>query len=260
MPSPFPGMNPYLENRKLWRDVHHRLITALGDYLSIQLRPKYIVAVEIEVYKTTEENIMVGVPDVSVQRPLNVGNPTTINVAVAEPATEPLIVNLPMPEIVKQGYLEIIDVVKQEVVTAIELISPANKRSGKGRLTYEKKRLEILGSSTHLVEIDLLRSWQHLPFENGIESDYRILVSRANHRPNAELYAFNIQNNIPKFPIPLKPEDIEPVIDLHELLNGVYDRASYDLRIDYNREPTPPFTEKDAIWADNLLRQKQCRQ
>lgn len=119
MPSPFPGMNPYLENRKLWRDVHHRLITTLADYLSIQLRPKYIVAVEIEIYKTTEENILVGVPDVSVQRPLNAANPTTPNVAVAEATAEPLTVILPMPEIVKQGYLEIIDVVKQEVVTAI---------------------------------------------------------------------------------------------------------------------------------------------
>lgn len=117
-----------------------------------------------------------------------------------------------------------------------------------------------MGSSTHLVKIDLLRSWQHLPFENGIESDYRILISRANHRPNAELYAFNIQDNIPKFPIPLKSQDVEPVIDLHELLEGIYDRASYDLRIDYNQEPTPPFSEKDAIWANKLLREKECRQ
>ena len=257
----FPGMNPYLESPEIWPNLHHCLIVELLKLLSPQLRPKYKVSVEVQMYETIGENVLVGLPDVAIQRPLTATNPTKTNVLVAEPATEPLKVIIPMPAMVKVLSLQIRGVVSQELVTAIEILSPANKPSGKGRETYLQKRQNVLASYTHLVEIDLLRNWQPMPFfGEGIQSDYRILVSRANHRPRADLYAFNIPDNIPKFPIPLKSEDVEPVVDLQPLLESIYEYASYALSINYNQQPTPPFTEKDANWADNLLRQKQCRQ
>jgi len=261
MPSPFPGMNPYLEHPELWAGVHLLLIAALTESLAPQLRPKYRVAVEVRMYQTSgEESLLVGIPDVAVKPSQSATNETTPNVAVAELSTQPLTVNIPMPEIVKQGYLEIKEVATGEVVTAIELLSPVNKRSGDGRKAYETKRLRVLGSSTHLIEIDLLRRWQPMPILNqGIESHYRLLVSRGECRPQADLYAFNLQQKIPLFPLPLKSGDSEPLVDLHQLLNTVYDRGSYDLAIDYSQQPVPPLSEMDAAWADTLLQDQGLR-
>ncbi len=261
MSFPFPGMNPYLEDPELWPGVHGRLIVAIADSLSPQLRPSYFVAIEERIYQTTgDERLLVGIPDVVVQRPVNTTNPTMPNVAVAAPSVQPATVTLPMPETVKERYLEVRHVGTKEVVTVIEVLSPKNKRSGEGRNAYETKRHRVLGSSTHLVEIDLLRAGEPMPtLGNSIQSDYRILVSRGSHRPKADLYAFNLQNVIPSFPLPLRSEDVEPLLDLQTLLSELYDRASYDLVIDYSRKPVPPLSEADAAWADALLREKGLR-
>ena len=151
MPSPFPGMNPYLENSELWSDFHHRLITAIADLLAPQLEPKYIVAIERRIYEVIGENpLLVGIPDVMVQRPLNATNSTT-NVAILSPPAQPITVTVPIPETIRQSYLEVRQVGTNQVVTSIEILSPVNKRSGKGREIYEAKRQNVLGSFTNLV-------------------------------------------------------------------------------------------------------------
>lgn len=258
MPSPFPGMNPYLEHPQLWQEVHSRLIVAIADALGPQLRPKYRVAIEKRVYDNTDD-LLVGRPDGAIFQavpdaalpPL----PQTSSVL-----TEPLIVEVPMPEAVTERYLEIRAVETGEVVTVLELLSPSNKQAGRGRQVYEAKRLAVLGSFTHLVEIDLIRAFKPLPIRGAIApSLYRILVSRANQRPKAVLYAFNLPDAIPSFPIPLQPEDTEPLVNLQLLLNQVYERASYDLAIDYTQAPVPPLSEADAAWAAVWLQSQQLR-
>ncbi|MBZ8180127.1 DUF4058 family protein [Oscillatoria salina] len=257
MPSPFPGMNPYLESPLFWSGFHHWLIIDIARLLSPQLRPKYLVAVEVRTYETSgEDSLLVGLPDVTIKAAQTASKSTKTNVAVATPATKPLTVNLPIPETIKEGYLEIRDVKTKQVITAIELLSPTNKRSGKGREKYLQKRQRILGSSTHLVEIDLLRGGQTMPMDTkGIKSDYRILVSKENRRPQADLYAFNLRETIPEFPLPLRREDSEPVINLQALINQIYDQASFDLQIDYSQPPIPKLTETERTWADDLLQQ-----
>ncbi|MEH1786328.1 MAG: DUF4058 family protein [Nostoc sp.] len=158
MAYPFPGMNPYLENPELWPGVHGRLIVAIADDLSPQLRPKYFVAIEERIYQTTgDDKLLVGIPDVIVQNSQTAINPNIPNIAVATPAVQPKTVTVPIPEIVKERYLEVRKVATKEVVTVIKILSPKNKRLGEGRNAYETKRQRVLGSSTHLVEIDLLR-------------------------------------------------------------------------------------------------------
>jgi hypothetical protein len=261
MPSPFPGMNPYLEHPELWSGVHLLLIADLTNSLAPQLRPKYRVSIEVRVYETTgEQGLLVGIPDLTVKRPLSTSQPTSTNVITAEPSTQPLTVILPIPEIIRQGYLEVREVVTGEVVTVIEILSPVNKRPGEGRKTYENKRQKVLGSLTHLVEIDLLRSWKPMPiYGKKIESDYRILVSRNEKRPQGDLYTFNLQDKIPTFPLPLKAEDKEPIIDLQTIIDDIYDRAGYDLVIDYSQEPIPNLSEQDTVWVDNLLKEQGLR-
>ncbi|NEP46440.1 MAG: DUF4058 family protein, partial [Okeania sp. SIO2H7] len=137
---------------------------------------------------------------------------------------------------------------------------PANKRSGKGRKAYLTKRERVLTAKTHLVEIDLLRSGEPMPIlDNDIKSDYRILVSRSDRRPLADLYRFNIRDAIPSFSLPLQSGDVEPVIDLQPLLDTVYDLGGFDTAVDYSKEATPRLSKADAQWTDALLKQQSFR-
>ncbi|MDB9512745.1 DUF4058 family protein [Kamptonema animale CS-326] len=253
MSSPFPGMNPYLELPALWHEFHNRLIVAISDALTPYLRPRYYVAVETRTYLDDDNpELLVGIPDAIVL--------TASKTPVAQPTatatqTRPKQIRLPMPVEVKERYLEVREVGTHQVITAIEVLSPKNKRKGEGRTAYEKKRLRVLGSLSHLVEIDLLRENIPMPMI-GVEetSDYRIVVSRASNRPMADLYEFQLREKIPSFSLPLKPGEPELTVDLQAILLGVYDRGSYQFRIDY-RQPVPPpkLSAADRQWVDALL-------
>ncbi len=261
MTSPFPGMNPYLEHPEIWPGIHLLLISELTNFLSPQLRPKYRVAVEVRIYETIgTQSLLVGIPDLTIKGSQATTKQPTTSVAVAESTTQPQTVEVPVPETVKQGYLEVREVATSEVITAIEILSPINKRSGEGRKQYESKRNKVLGSSTHLVEIDLLRKGEPMPvYHSNLQTHYRILVSRENRRPQADLYTFNLLDTIPSFPLPLKSGDREPLIDLQLLLSNVYNQASYDLAIDYTQEPVPLLSEEDRVWINTLLIEQQLR-
>lgn len=216
MPSPFPGTNPYLEHPELWSEVHHWMITLIAELLVSKLRPKYQVVIEKRVYQISgEDSLLVGISDVVVGRSSSVSASQGItSVAVALPPVKPITVNIPMPQ-------EVREVGTGEVVTVIEVLSPKNKRPGEGRRAYENKRQKVLGSSTHIVEIDLLRGGQPMPIlENSIQVTYRILVSRSDRRPQAELYPFGLQEPIPPFQLPLRHSDPEPLVDLQALLHS----------------------------------------
>jgi Protein of unknown function (DUF4058) len=253
MPSPFPGMNPYLELPALWHEFHNRLIVAISDALTPYLQPRYYVAVETRTYLDDDNpELLVGIPDAIVLRASKtpVAQPTAIATQ-----TRPKQIQLPIPVEVKERYLEVREVGTHQVITVIEVLSPKNKRKGEGRTAYEKKRQRVLGSSSHLVEIDLLRENMPMPMI-GVEgtSDYRIVLSRATTRPMADLYEFQLREPIPSFPLPLKPGDSELAVDLQAIVLGVYDRGSYHVRIDYHQPvPPPKLSEADLLWVDDLL-------
>ncbi len=243
----FPGMNPYLENPALWSEVHSWLIVELARKLNPSLIPKYRAAVEKRVYM---DSLLVGIPDASVfqQKPGN----SRSNVVTTEVLSKPIRVTLPLTEEITERYLEIREVKTGRVITVVEVLSPKNKRVGEGRDKYLTKRQKILDSATHLVEIDLLGTGNFMPMVQGIRSDYRILVSRANLRPEAELYPFNVTEPIPQFLFPLQPPDEEPVVNLAEFLGQVYQEAALDLAIDYSVQPVPPLSESDFLFVQSL--------
>jgi len=162
-----------------------------------------------------------------------------------------------MPVEVKERYLEVRDSTTNLVITAIELLSPKNKRSEEGWESYEKKRQAILSSATHFIEVDLLRAGQPLPMFNAPATAYRILISRSNVRPAADLYSFNLQQSMPDIPIPLKPDSDEPIISLQAAFNSVYDRARYATRIDYHQPAPPPkLTDTEQAWLQHQIASK----
>lgn len=247
MTPTFPGMNPYLENPALWSEVHSWLIVELARYLNPSLVPKYRAAVEKRVYL---DALLVGIPDASVFEQKLKNEPNSV--ATTEVLNKPIRVKLPLTEEITERYLEIREVKTGRVITVIEILSPKNKRVGEGRDKYLTKRQKVLNSATHLVEIDLLKTGNFMPMAEAISSDYRILVSRSNLRPEAELYPFNLRESIPQFLLPLQSGDREPVVNLFEVLKQVYQEAALDLVIDYSQQPIPPLSENDFQWVQSL--------
>ena len=208
MSTPFPGMDPYLERRGIWKQVHTDLIVSIRRFLTPLLRPRYHVGIEECTYLAVlpPDDQGTGIPDVLITLPQRhtAGAPMATALTTPE-AAQPVVAELPMPEEVQERYLEIRTVPEQQVITVIEIVSPANKLSREGREQYENKRLKVLGSLTHLVEVDLLRTAQPLPMKVASHNDYRILVSRSQHRPRADLYLFGCATLFPPFRFPSDP-------------------------------------------------------
>lgn len=249
MSYPFPGMNPWLEDAKIWRNVHLSLINAIRDELAPQLEPRYFVDVETHTYISTSPNMPIRTryPDVSI---LKRGEPA-VSLPNVRSAAIPLVIDLPLPEPYEEPYLVVRLIPDGEVVTVIEVLSHTNKRAGNERRSYIEKRGTLIDSEVHFIEIDLLRAYDAMPYTEHLMADYRILVRRRELRRQAHVYAFSVREPIPLFP--LLPDDQEPLVDLGALLHEIYDRARYRLVIDYSKPPTPPLSAEDAVWAADCL-------
>ncbi len=257
MTTPFPGMDPYLEGPTLWPDVHNSVVAALRDTLGPLLRPRYYVRLEERTYLGEPEGLdFIGRPDINVLRDDGGRRYNEGKTSGAKAAT----VEVPVPDPIKETYLVVRGAGNHEVVTVLELLSPANKRPGEGRRVYEAKRMEIISTRTNLVEVDLVRAGEPMPvFGAEGKSDYRILVSRGRRRPRADLYAFSVRDPIPRFALPLRSGDKEPDVDIGATLRALYDRAAYDMSIDYRVDAVPPLSEPDRAWADSLLHAADVR-
>jgi Protein of unknown function (DUF4058) len=250
MLNPFPGMNPYLEHPELWHQVHNRLMIGIADVIAAQVAPKYCVSIEQRTYQSFDDpRSIVGIADVAVKPDSWQTDRAIDREASVSILTRPERVQLPIPWEVKERYLEVREVATKELITVIEVLSPVNKRSGKGRSIYETKRTKILTSLTNLIEIDLLRSGQPMDMMGATESQYRILVSRSIDRPSADLFRFNLQDPIPDFPVPLRPESPDAIVDLQAILNETYQRGRLDLSIDYSQDLVPTLSEADRLWV-----------
>ena len=256
MPSPFPGMDPYLEHPSLWPDVHNSLIMAIRELLAPVLRPAYFCQIEERVYITDEFEASSDliIPDNAISSsPLDHGNKTqSSSVMVLD---EPIpVINVIDAEI-HEPYLQIIDAASQQIVTVIEVLSPSNKIAGSaGLASYREKRRQILHSDANWIEIDFLRTGVRIPIAGRyINSDYRIHWSRAAERPREWVQCIALEQRLPIIPIPLRVGETEPKLDLQAVLTLIYERAGYEVILDYSSEPALPFTETQRQWAKNIL-------
>jgi hypothetical protein len=256
MPSPFPGMNPYIERPDVWNDFHDSFIPAAREVLIPQIQPRYFVRIEEHLFITeppAKERFALGRPDLSVHPAPGVSAGAGGGLAVAAPAS------VGMPVIVEEErlpYLEIHDRDRNEVVAVVELLSPANKATGPHRDHYLAKVRRILASRATFVEIDLLRAGPKMPWADLPECDYYAIVSRhaarANGNPRAGLWPLRVRDPLPTISIPLRPGEPEPTLDLQAILHRIYDAAGYQMFL-YQSDPEPPLSPADAVWAAQLL-------
>ena len=254
MPSPFPGMNPYLEQADAWHDFHQRFITRIAEELTPAIVPKYFAKIDENVYiheLSAEERSLLGRPDVAV---LESGLRDRATTAVAHRTAPAYGQVLPATDVTREPLIEIRDRESRELVTVIEVLSPTNKSRSRGsdRDQYLAKRQSILDSPAHLVEIDLLRGSPRMPVANLPACDYVVMVSRTEERPDVGLWPFMLRERLPEIPIPLRRGDPDAVLDLQPLLNSVYDAAGYHYYI-YGGAPSPPLQAEDAKWAEEII-------
>lgn len=255
MPSPFPGMDPYLENPAIWGSVHNHLIVAMQEFLAGPLEPKYYILGRERVYISDplDPGRQVIAPDVFVSEQPAVAQPQSVtgNQRVLTTPTQQVTL---LDEEIRDYYLAIYNKLSHKVVTIIELLSPANKTPGaRGREAFIQKRREVLASDVHWLEIDLLRAGQRDPWAAG-KSDYCALLSRAEKRGRTDLWLFNLRQPLPVLPVPLQPPDPDIPLPLTQILQTIYDRGRYYNIIDYNQPPAPPLSEGEATWAASLLK------
>ncbi len=264
MPSPFPGMDPYLEAH--WRDVHAALIIYSRDALQGVLPRSLRARVEESVLLETPTGIGdhplypdVRVVEYHAKRIADGGASASLAVA------EPLLVEVEQ-ETIAEPYLEIIDRESgNRVVTVIEFLSPSNKTPGPNREQYLRKQKDICSSTANLVEIDLNRFGIHtlafplIHLKPRGRTPYMACVRRVVMPGKAEVYPMPLQRGLPSVKIPLRPEDEEVQLDLQVLVDQCYRNGGYEGTLNYAVDPDPPFLGTDREWAEQWLCDKGLR-
>jgi hypothetical protein len=249
-------MDPYLEDPRLWPDAHSRLNNAISELIGRQVSPNFTVHIEERVYIATSEETRGQhiAPDVFVvqreSRPARGSSATLIS-----PSAK--VIPLYDPE-VHVRYLEIRDTLSQEVVTTLEVLSPANKAPGTtGREQFLRKRQAVLTSATHWIEIDLLRAGER-PREAAGRGDYYALLARADRAEGYDVWDANLRDPLPTIAIPLRPPYDDVPLDLQTAISLVYERGIYEDKLNYTRPvPSPPLLPADANWVAARLREWQ---
>jgi hypothetical protein len=262
MASPFPGMDPYLEGY-LWPDVHQRLANAIAELLVPALAPKYVARIELYTVMDTSPEGEVGMlyPDVEVLQRLHQAEepPAPATAASAYPPLTPVTVSLPalLPVELRIPVVQVLDRANNQLVTAIELLSPVNKREP-GLAPCREKCRKLLEAGVHLLEIDLLRRGQR-PYRHPRLPDTHYLAAlyRA-HASHIDIWAFNVQDALPVLPVPLRPPDPDVPLDLGAALRLIYERGLYQLSINYRQAPPPPdFSAEDQAWVTGITQSEE---
>ncbi len=256
MPSPFPGMNPYLEG-PLWSSFHAQLCAEIARQLTPAIGPRYIAMVDERLVIDTLDDISIatrvirpGVTLAGKQR----GAPAPA--AVLEP---PLRMATIIESEIPMHFVEIRQIANMAVVTVIEVLSPSNK-DGEGRSDYLRKRRAILNSDVNLIEIDLLRGGQRLPMRDALPNDpYFALIHRASSRPVADVWPIGLRERLPVLPVPLLAPDVDAELDLQAAFTGAYDSVDYGRAIDYSQVLKLPLNELDADWVASVLSGSEAR-
>lgn len=253
MPSPFPGMDPYLEDLSRWSGVHARLIAVIGEMLAPRVAPRFFV--------DSEDHVYILAPDDPGRRRVRPDIYVAEMAMAAAPRRErgrittPTVLELPEPLDVRIPFLEVRDASDRQVVATIEVLSPINKTPGStGRVDFLRKRHQIVRSTVHWIEIDLLRAGARTLEVEG-RAAYYALLHRGGKGEELEAWFAGIREELPTIAVPLAARLPDVPLDLQEAVDTVYERYRYDVGIDYTAGvPVPSLSAEDAAWAAERLR------
>ena len=271
MPSPFPGMDPYIEDKRWWKVFHTAFIVGLMERLNRSLPDQYVASSKQRLY--IEQHRRAIRPDVSViALPRSDVRGTGLAVAEAVDAEtdtdEVWEVEYLLPNVIERFVEILVAGDESRVIAVIELLSPANKSAiSSGREAYLAKQDEVLSSDTHLAEIDLLR--EGLPTVAALPDkllhhgrcDHLVCLTpgRSSDRRIQTVWPIQLRKKLPRVRIPLGPGEPHVPLDLQAVFDEVYEKAAFAKRIDYQVPPAVPSTRADADWIEEVLLAKGLR-
>lgn len=254
MGSPFPGVDPFIEGQKVSHDFHQTFVVTWRELLMRKLPRQYIARVEEHVYLDrggSDEGLAVQrVPDVLIEHRSDEGPAREMSGLVT---LEPKIVRHIIGDPIREGYIEVLRRGDNSLVAVLELLSHANK-TGAGRGEYLLKRDQVLRGPAHLVEVDLLLRGPRMPFRDPLPSGHFFaMVSRADRRPNCEVYGWSVRDRLPSIPIPLEAPDPDIVIDLHEVYATTFERGFFDQLVRYDKPLGIATADDMRKWVEDRL-------
>ena len=229
MPSPFPGMDPYLEEAKLWAPFQHQVLACLYQILLPGLVDRYRARVGTRTY-TSEMALFTSI--------------------IREEHAE--------------EFIEVRNRTDGRLVTLVEVVSPANKTTAAGRAAYLEKRRDSVGQRAGIVEIDLVMQGKPtLSYSrDGLpDYDFAVTVTRATAPDRYEIYTSTLPKRLPKFKVPLAPDDRDAMLDLQAAFARAYDLGNFGSQIDYKAAPPPdvPLSDANAAFLDLTLKVQKMR-
>lgn len=254
MSSPFPGVDPYIEDQAWWPDFHQEFISAWRAVLLGDLPAGYDARLNEHVYLVVpdEEFSKVILPDVAVSR-TGAGNEvfdTAVETDSVGVATAML--TLPAPFEVKESFVQILHQPERRLVAVLELLSPTNKGTHYG--TYLEKRDDVVQTPAHLVELDLLISGRKPPMREPLPAgQFHVFISRGDERPKSRVSGWSIRQPLPRISIPLLRPNERVVSNLQSVYDAAYTRARYERAIDYRKPLGLPFSDADRTWLAERL-------
>ena len=263
MPSPVPGMDPYLEKPAEWGGFHlgmcYAIQAELNRHLPGGLRAKldqYLWVQDAPAGGGASAGRPVKVkPDAFVPEGQTGGNGVAV---AARPVTAPTTRGRLPAGRKKKARRVLVTAGGDRVLTAVEVLSYSNKLPGDDRDAYLRKRREYL-ASVDLVEVDLLRAGERMPAGEPLPppSDYLMFACRTDHYPAVETWAVTVRDELPVLPVPLGPDFPPCPLDLRACLDRVYEDTRAALEIDYAGPPPYPLRPADAAWAADLLEKRK---
>jgi hypothetical protein len=253
-------MDPYIESKRIWSDFHHDSASEIRALLNAAIQPDYyataVTYVTYDVIEVAQRSPRAVSPDIGVWRTVR-SSPVPGTVALIDAPVAQSVVPLEVP--VRLANVEVREAGTDTLVTAIEILSPINKRPGRERQKYLHKRRELLRSEVHVMELDLLRGGERSPLETPAPSaPYYVTLARADHRPYVDIWPIQLDARLPVVPVPLSAPDPDVALDLGAVVRAVYERGAYATRIDY-RQPVPPpaLNQEQQAWVERLLAEYQ---
>jgi hypothetical protein len=261
MSNPFPGVDPWLESSPFWQGFHTSFLTYLRDELRPALPEGYKASLEVRVYVDRELILNPPherVPDVEIYREKGRGASTVLD----RPEIQEGILLGGAGVERREAWLGIRSLPGDDLITSIEVLSPANK-CGEGRIAYQDKQMQLASAGVNLVEVDMLRGGAHtahLPQEwlNGVTSEYFAAIHRAKWPNYSQVIPWSLRDSLPVIPIPLAAGDVEPRIALQPIYDKAYENGDLAYYLRNRKPPEPRLLTEDHQWAKELLQSAQA--
>jgi hypothetical protein len=223
VPSLLPGMDPYLEDPKLWGIFHRHMVAALYQTLLPGLVDRYRARVSARSYRS-----------------------------------EVVLFTSVTKEQHDEEYIEIRNRTDGRLVTLVEVVSMGNRTTTAGRLAYQATRSAAQAERAGCVEFDLLTQGSPpIDFDRSSlpPHDTTVTVTRGGTPNRYEIYTSGVRRRLPKFKLPLSADDRDTILDLQLAFVRAYETGQFEKLINY-AGPLPPdvrLNTEDRDWLHDLV-------